>query len=185
MGDAETGSGMRILRFLNVGLALTLVLFAVATFGAVPDQVPLHLDFSGEATRMGPKGLFAWFGLSGIAVASYVLIQYVSAQLTAKPHWFNFSEKERFLLLPEEYRGPVVTEMRTMLEVVAFGMLLTMGVVQILMWRAATGQPTAGLALLPLFAVLITPVALIWLSRVQHAVEVQERRWRAEQPTAA
>jgi multisubunit Na+/H+ antiporter MnhG subunit len=75
--------------------------------------------------------------------------------------------------------------MRTMLEVVAFGMLLTMGVVQVLMWRVATGRPTAGLTLLPLFAVLITPVALIWLSRVQHAVEAQEKRWRAEQPTAA
>ena len=72
-----------------------------------------------------------------------------------------------------------------MLEVIALGMLLTMGMVQVLLWRAATGQPTAGLALIPLFAVLITPISLIWLSRVQNAVEVQEKRWRAEQPTAA
>jgi uncharacterized membrane protein len=176
---------MRILRFLNIGLALALVLFAVATYGVVPEQVPLHLDLSGAPTRMGDKGLLAWFGLSGIAVSSYLLIQFVSAQLPARPHWFNFSEKERFLQLPAEYRGPVVIEMRTMLEVVACGMLLTMGVVQVLMWRAATGRPTAGFTLIPLFAVLITPVALIWLSRVQNAVAEQEKRWRAEQPTAA
>lgn len=72
-----------------------------------------------------------------------------------------------------------------MLEVIALGMLLTMGMVQVLLWRAATGQPTAGRALIPLFAVLITPISLIWLSCVQNAVEVQEKRWRAEQPTAA
>lgn len=176
---------MRILRFLNIGLALALVLFAIATYGVAPEQVPLHLDLSGEPTRLGEKGLLAWFGLSGIAVASYVLIQFISTQLPAKPHWFNFAEKERFLRLPPEYRGPVMAEMRTMLEVVAFGMLLTMGVVQVLVWRVATGRPTAGLTLLPVLAVLITPVALIWLSRVQHAVEAQEKRWRAEQPTAA
>jgi hypothetical protein len=101
--------------------------------------------------------------------------------LPRRPHWFNFPDKERFLALPPAYQAPVIEKMRFMLDVAALGVVVTFLSVQLMMWRSATGQPLGALRLLPFAGVLLTPLLLLLVLRVQDATERQEKRYREDQ----
>ncbi len=173
---------MRLIRFLTFGLLLAMIVFAAATYGALPDRIPTKLTLDGTPLRMGDRSWLAWFGLPALGAAMLALMVGLGAALPKRPHWFNFPEKERFLRLPPTYQAPVIAVMRLVLDVTALGTLLILFVVQLTMWRVANGHPAGALAFVPLAAFLLTPVVLILVSRASEAVERQEKRWHAEEP---
>ncbi len=177
--------GVRLIRFLGFGLLLAMIVFAAATYGALPDRIPTKLALDGTPLRMGDRSWLGWFGLPAIGVTLFVLMQGIAAALPKRPRWFNFPEQERFLRLPPAYQAPVIAMMRVILDVAALGTLLVLFVVQLTMWRVASGHPAGALAFVPHFAFLLGPVILILVSRVSQAVEREEKRWRAAEPDRA
>lgn len=174
---------MRQFRFIALGLAIASFAFAAATYGGLPERVPMRLTLDGEVTRSTARSPLAWFGLPAVALLTFALLQWVSSLLPRQPELFNFPDKERFLRLPREYHAPVVEEMRGVLDVTAALTLLVLVLVQLLLWRVAHGRAPGALAAGPWLGLAILPVLLLCLTRVNAAVDRQERRWREREGT--
>ena len=153
--------------------------FAVATYPGLPGEIPVHLDASGDPTRFEVTTPMSWFALSGITLLTFGALQVVSMMLPKRPHLFNFPDKDRFLALPAEYRSPVIVEMQVVLEVCTILTLLTLWMVQLLMWRKAMGADAGLLEVAPFLGFLVAPVVLALMTRVSSATEREERRWKA------
>jgi uncharacterized membrane protein len=153
---------------------------AYGTWGALPTEVPLGLDASGNAERLTEKIFWSWFGLPVLALATVGLLAGLRALMPRHPELFNHPEKDRFLKLPESFRGPVYLELGAILDVTAIFVGLSVIEVQFLLFRAGTGRPTTmALPILLITTLLILPAVLLMLTRVNSAVEVAERRWIA------
>jgi uncharacterized membrane protein len=171
---------MHIIRTLNLALVLASFVFAAATYGALPETIPMHIDLGGTPSNISERSLLGWFALPLINLASLALLMWLGAMLPTHPGWFNFPEKEKLLALPREYQAPAIREMRLMLDVTLFGMLMTLLMVQALLWRTAMGREPGLLAVAPFLGVLMTPVILVFVSRVNEATEREARRWAAD-----
>lgn len=170
---------MHIVRTLNLALVMISFVFAAATYGALPETIPTHIDLGGTPSNLTERSLLGWFALPLIDLASLALLMWLGAMLPSHPGWFNFPEKEKLLALPSEYRAPAIAAMRLTLDVTLLGMLMTLLVVQLLFWRTAMGHRPGLLAVAPFIGVLITPVVLILVSRVTDATEREAKRWAA------
>lgn len=166
-------------RLLPWAILTGMVLFAAATYGGLPEQVPSHIDFDGEVTRSSAKSFWSWFLLPIIAVVTQALLTWLTFVLSREPKWFNFPDKERFLRLPKEYHPPVVRWMQLTMDAAGIVVALTMFAVQWLLWRSAMGEPQGlGLALILVSSVMTGPAILILTTKVTEEVERQEKRWR-------
>lgn len=172
---------MMILRLLPWALWLGMVALSVGTFAGLPEEIPRHIVASGKVTRSVPTTLFGWLLLPLIAGATQLLLSWISLWLLPRrPDLFNFPDKPRLMKLPPSYRASVVPQMQLTLDAVAACTMLTMCVVQVMMWRAALGERVEGwTAGLIVGSVLIAPIALILTSKVSDAVTDAERRWKA------
>ncbi len=167
---------MRLLPWLFVCIH---ILFAVGVYPSLPPRVPTHLDFNGVVTATSATSWWSWFALPMVSVATTGLVAVLAAYLPRNPSLFNFPDKARFLALPAEYQPPVVAVMRTTLDITASGVAITMGLVQLLLWRAAFGRvPQNMQVVLPLLTLLLGPGILLSVTRVSAAVEAAEQRLR-------
>lgn len=107
-------------------------------------------------------------------------LTWLTALLPRQPELFNFLAKERFLKLPEAFRGEAVQRMQETMDVIGVLAMLIMFAVQVLLWRSALGHTSKNaLPLLMIATVAFIPVALVLTSRVNQATEAAERKWRA------
>lgn len=79
-----TGPVTRLFRYTSLASAGVLAGYVAFTYQALPDTVPTHFTFSGEADNWGPKWTI-WV-LLGVNVVMTVLL----AWLSTKPRWFNY-----------------------------------------------------------------------------------------------
>lgn len=174
---------MPVLRLLPWIVWVALVLFSVSTYGGIPGDLPRHLNAAGEVTADIPRSFLGWMLIPIVALLVQALMTGLTSLLPRRPDLFNFSEKERFLRIPEAYRGPVIARMRDTMDVIGLLAMLVMAYVQVMMWRAALGDSAKGLSMWLIVAtVLFTPLALIMTLRVNTAVDEAERRWKAAEP---
>jgi uncharacterized membrane protein len=177
---------MRTLRVLPWSLLVTLFVFAAATWGSLPDEVPMRLNAAGEAVSTVAKTYLSWFGLPLIALGTHLLLFWIGRLLPAHPHLFNHPEKERFLKLPPSWRAPVIVEMQGLLDLTSVAAMVTMLIVQWSLWQTARGTPSAyAIPLVILSAVSITPMVLIYSSRIGTAIDAANKRWQAAGSPAA
>lgn len=170
---------MRVLRALPWSLLLVAFVFALATWSALPDAIPMRINSRGEAANLVAKGFWPWFGLPIVALVTHLLLYGIGRIAPDHPELFNHPEKERFLKIPREFQAPVIAELRGMMDVVSVGVVVTILVVQWLLWRVATGHVAQGALTFALIAAaLILPAVLLFLSRVNRAVDQAERTWR-------
>lgn len=168
-----------LLRALPWLLWVTLVLFSVATYSTLPDQIPQHLNAAGEVTRTMPRTFWSWLLLPAIAGATLGLVSWSGTFIARRPQYFNFPEKERFLKIPAAFHGPVLVRMRETLDVTGVFLIVVMGYVQFMMWRSAQGANVQGMSLALLVGtILFAPGILILTSRVNTAVDEAEKRWK-------
>lgn len=171
---------MPLLRILPWATWFALALFSVATYSTLPELIPKHLDAAGNVTSTLPRAPWSWGLVPLVALVMLIALNWISSQLERRPQYFNFPEKERFLRIPHEYRGPVIERMREMLTITSSVMVLVFAAVQVMMWRTAMGHSAKGLSLaLMVGVVMSTPALLVLVSRVNNAVDVAERRWKA------
>ena len=166
-------------RFLPWLFVCIHVLFAAGVYPTLPPRVPTHLDFNGVVTATSATSWWSWFALTMVSAVTTGLIVGIAAYLPRNPSLFNFPDKARFLALPAEYQPPVVAVMRTTLDLTASGVAITMGVVQVLLWRAAFGTvPRSAQVVVLLLTLLLGPGILLSVTRLRAAVDAAERRVR-------
>jgi uncharacterized membrane protein len=172
---------MMMLRLLPWALWLGMVALALGTFAGLPEEIPRHIGAAGKITRSVPTTLGGWLLLPIIAGATQLLLSWISVWvLPRRQDLFNIPDKDRLMKLPPSYRASVVPQMQMTLDAVATCTMVTMCVVQVMLWRAAMGERVEGwTAGLIVGTVLIAPIALILTSKVSDAVAEAERRWKA------
>ncbi len=87
----------------NIALLLLLSITVYAGYSKLPERIPVHFNFSGQADRWGSRSSFiilaavAW----GMTIVFYVLIRYLP-QMRRNPRALSIPLKEKFLKLPED-----------------------------------------------------------------------------------
>lgn len=171
----------RLVHGLNAALLVALVGGSAVAWPGLPAEIPIHFGPSGEPDRWADTTLLTWFGLPALAVV-LTLALYLGAQvLPSRPRWLNMPDRERFLELPEDARGPVYRHVRTLLYLAATVLLVVFGLLQIAVYREALG--TLGGSYI--VAVLIVAVgsgpvlAIFAIVGLQRAVDEAWRRERS------
>ena len=177
---------MRILRVLPWSLLLALFVFAAATWGTLPSEVPMRLNAAGEATSLVSKTYLSWFGLPLVALSTHLLLFWLSGLISSRPGLLNHPEKERLVRLPAAWRAPVMVEIRGLLDLTSAAVMVTMLIVQWSLWQTARGTPSPlSIPLVMISTVAIAPMVLIYSSRIGTAIAAADKRWRASgSPTA-
>ncbi|TYB79683.1 DUF1648 domain-containing protein [Bizionia myxarmorum] len=76
--------------FLDVfafGLLIVTIIYTVLNYSALPDQIPMHFNYSGDITRFDDKDMIWLFPILGIATVSGIFY------LNKFPHVFNYPQK--------------------------------------------------------------------------------------------
>lgn len=128
-----------LLRLLPWAIWAALMIFTIGTFDGLPAEIPQKLNSAGEVTRSVDRSWMSWLALPLIGAGVQVFITWLTMLLPSQPDLFNFPAKERFLKLPEAYRGDVIPRMQETMDVLGALAMLIMFSVQVLLWRAATG----------------------------------------------
>jgi hypothetical protein len=113
---------------------------AAALWPLLPDRVPLHLGFTGEATTWTPTSLLSWFGLPLFSVAMTAFLFGLGRLSVRAPELWNIPDKERFLALPPAERAPIEAYLRGFLAWCSVLVTLCFIGVHIGMYDAATGH---------------------------------------------
>lgn len=177
---------MIALRILPWAVLAAFFAFALGTFSGLPAEIPTHINAAGEPTNLVPKSLGKWMLLPLVGLVVHGGMAGISAFLPKRPDLFNFPEKARLLALPPSYQAPAVTWMRAVLDVSGLLTLAMLAYVQWMLWRTALGhRESAGIAVILVGSILILPVLLLLISKVNEATLEAERKWKeAGRPTA-
>jgi uncharacterized membrane protein len=169
-----------LVRLLPWVLWSALVVFSIATYGELPAEIPRKISGAGTITATEPRSWFTWMLLPLVAAGTQVMLSWIGSLLPTQPELFNFTEKERFLKIPADYRGPVVERMRDVMDLVGALAMLLLFTVQVGLWLAATGRKTPWMPpLLMVGSIAFIPIIVLLLLRVNRAVDEAERRWKA------
>ncbi len=167
------------MRLVSWGLLLALVAHAAATYGALPEQVPTHLDLTGKPDRFSEKSVVSWFALPAIALSLLILFEVLTRLIPSRPHLINIPDKERFLALPRRWQAPVITEVNLFMDVTAAGVVAVFGFVQWELARIAMGASSGGTVLTLLAPMFLSIGLLLLVSRVTTALESAEKAWKS------
>lgn len=80
----KTGPVTRALRYVALVGVLVLSAYVALTYDALPEQVPTHFNFTGEADAWGPKSTI-W-----VLIAINIVMVAGIAGLSTRPRWFNY-----------------------------------------------------------------------------------------------
>jgi uncharacterized membrane protein len=170
---------MTPIRLIPWLLLLALVAFSALTYDTLPEQIPQHLDFSGDVTRAAAKSPQRWAMLPLIAAVTLALVQAISHVLPRNPALFNFPGKHKLLALPAAYQAPVVAKLQDFLAITSIVTVLVMCGAQWLLWRAALGHSTSGASMLVLvFPVVLLAALLLHLSAIVSATDAAHDAWK-------
>ncbi|HEY8469249.1 MAG TPA: DUF1648 domain-containing protein [Longimicrobiales bacterium] len=164
-------------RLLNLLLLAALLGGSAAAWPHLPPRIPAHFDFSGTPDRWVETTWLSWFMLPLIAIGLNALLYGAAALSTRDPRRINMPGKDRLLALPAERQQPVMATIREGLEALAAPVTLSFCLIQLAVYRTATGQGgrievIAALVLI----VLATPIILIgMLLRSQSELDRQVR----------
>lgn len=177
--------GMRPMRFVSWGLMLAMVVLAASTYGGLPDRIPVHLNFSGEADRYAAKSLVQWFLLPGIALGTLALIDFIGSRMPEQPELLNIGDKELLLKLPPRFQRPVMLEAQRMMDATALGVMLLMLAVQWEFTRVAMGQRGLGPVVLFVSIPVLVFSLLVLTLRLSNALDEAGKAWKHEGSPAA
>jgi uncharacterized membrane protein len=176
---------MRPLRTLSWGLLLAMVALAAATYGGLPDRIPVHINFNGEADRFAAKSIVRWFLLPGVALGMLTLLDFIGSRMPAQPDLLNIGDKELLLKLPPRFQAPVMREAQRMMDATACGVMLLMLTVQWEFTRVAVGQRGLGPIVMLISPFVLVFVLLAYVLRISNALDESGKAWKSEGSPAA
>jgi hypothetical protein len=172
---------LRPTRLFAWGCLVALGLYSLAVYDALPATMPRQLDAGGTVTSTGSKSPMSWAGLPLVAFACLLLTDIIATKLPRRPSLFNFPGKERFLQLPESYRGPAIARLQRVMDMVGAITVLVMFGAQWLMAHVAQGgSGSAGTVALIVGPSLLMPLVFVMVQGVNDEVDAAMRRWESE-----
>lgn len=97
---AISNSSLQIFRFTNIVLLVGYWAFMIVAYPNLPDQIPMHFDADGDATRLSETSIFSWFLVPGIVSVVLIPLLFIGKSLRQLPlnsAWFNYPFKERIV----------------------------------------------------------------------------------------
>lgn len=145
------------LRLLNAILLLALFAGSAWAYPRLPARIPIHFGFSGQADAWASRSFFSWFMLPVIAAALALGLQAIAASAAGHPALWNVPDKRRFLALDADARAPIVAKLREFVAFVSVMVTALLGLIQVAVFRTATGTATR----LPAWAMAAVGAALL------------------------
>jgi len=147
---------IEIATFASLGLALV---FTVLNFNALPNQVPIHFNISGEVDNYGNKN-FVWLPIVigfGLCYGIYKLNKY--------PHLFNYSTK-----ITSDNAEKIYTSAVKVMSLVNFMVAILLAIIsyQVVSLGLSGGNKTATWSeyLIYLIIGIMTLAPLIWVVKI-------------------
>ena len=106
------------IEYSTFGLVVFSAVYAVISYGSLPDQIPMHFSASGEVNSYGSKDSI--WALNIIAIATVIGMYYINRL----PHIFNYPQK-----ITEDNAKRNYTEATKMLRYLNFGISLLFAVI--------------------------------------------------------
>ena len=167
----QTGLG-RFFFILHIALILAQWLVPLAALPNLPEQIPVHFNFQGQADRFASKSSWElWFSpivATVLGVFTMILLCY--------PRLFNVPRKQEIAALPEPQSVVVYVLMREMMLaifVIVQALMLTV-IWLIVSFATATHAPFPW-PLLVSFMVAPLAVATVYLVRISRALDAAKR----------
>ena len=108
----------RLAHLLNALVIIGLFIYAIVTYSALPEKIPIHFTTHGIPDSWADKSWGVWLTLPLVALGLTCLF-YATTYLidVAKKHpkWLSLPKKKEFLALPEEKQAAVWHKMKAML----------------------------------------------------------------------
>ena len=108
----------QLVHLCNLAILAAIFVFAFVTYNSLPERIPVHFNFAGNADRWTDKSMIAWLampltslGLTAVLYASSLLVAWTKKH----PNLLSMPNKEKFLALPAEIQEPIWQQMKNML----------------------------------------------------------------------
>jgi uncharacterized membrane protein len=105
----------RLLIWLNIAVVILAWIFAINSYGSLPDRIPLHFSWDGQPDRWGDKSPLNFFLLPALSM----VIVFLMIFLTRFPKLYNFPQKEIVNKWPEDKGKPVYELLNKMMFTIA------------------------------------------------------------------
>jgi len=99
---------MKTAHVLNFTILLTLLIFSCVVWEKLPEKVPMHYSLNGKPDYWGNKSFFTWFLLPLITIGLNIFIYGISILIKKYPKLLNIPNRDTFLKLPSQKKGPVL-----------------------------------------------------------------------------
>ena len=122
---------------LNLVLIAAALIASVALWGMLPNQVPIHFNFSGVPDRWVDRSFFSWYLLPLIALAMVGFFLAVTSFATRSPKLWNVPNPRLWLALSPEQREPVLEAFRRFMAWTSLRVTIIMIIVQTAVYLTA------------------------------------------------
>ncbi len=170
---------MRPLRVVAWGLALVVLLHAIATYGLLPERIPVHLGLDGMPDRFADRSLAKWLLLPLLLLVLQALFEFLARVIVRRPDLVNIPDKERYVALPPRWRAGADAAVVMLLDATRCGLGLVLGMVQWHLTQIALGGTPVPQVVVLLAPMALTVVLLLHVARITSAVDASHREWVA------
>src|SRR5687767_7689187 len=166
---------MRKLGALQLVVLAIYVGAATLVYPTLPERIPTHFTIYGEPDDWSRTSFWSWFALPVICVVISAFFHVIGAISERYPAAFNVPDKDKYLALSRAERAPVISTMRTFLEVMTLEMTVLFAALQAGMYEVASGGGEA----LPwysktmLLVVVLSPTMLLPFLYVRVTNQIQ------------
>ena len=108
----------RLAHLTNALIIIILFLYALLTYSALPEKIPIHFTTGGIPDNWADKSWGVWLTLPLMALgltALFYATTYLIDVAKKHPKWLSLPKKKEFLALPEEKQAPVWHKMKSLL----------------------------------------------------------------------
>jgi uncharacterized membrane protein len=163
----------------NLAILAAMFVFAFVTYDSLPERIPVHFNFAGNADRWADKSLIAWLAMPLTALGLTAAL-YASALLVAwakkHPKLLSMPNKEKFLALPPEIQDPIWQQMKNMLYWICVPTNVIMFYTEYAMYSMASGgsqtfNATPLLALIGATTIVVFVLVFNLIRSVKRAVK--------------
>ena len=162
----------RIFDSLNLLLILGVLGFAFWAWPRLPETVPTHFGFDGQADAWSERSFRSWFMLPGIAILLVLGLGWLRQLFFRRPDWVKLPDRRRVSDLPEVARPPVLEMMSGFMALVQTEMLTIFALIEYGSYRGAMGHSSQGIMILVLIVALLSSpfFMVVFFLRLQGAL---------------
>lgn len=125
------------MRVASAALLVCILAVSAAGIFLLPESIPLHFGADGSPDRWGSPRSAGWWGLAATAVVAWLVMEWLARAASRSLRLVNLPEKTRLASLPPARIRPVLDRVAQAVHTASAMMLLTLLVVQGVIWMEA------------------------------------------------